>query len=188
MNQVNGLYRLYTNGPITESTLDLYTNIIGPYKIPYPLPWNPDTANSKATDYVRLYELLLDDPDALIAFDYCSMSYVTVSQNQIRFYPRLTGSTNISRSFDAKYLVSAMKIDMFEPIGWIKTYPKYKEVYQAPYYVLRNINTGELPDFPGVKLDFEPKGGPELQDYKELLSTSHKAVIRTQDDKLFFLD
>lgn len=68
-----------------------------------------------------------------------------------------------------------LNIPEYRHIGYRKTYPKNLSVYHYPWYLLQDVKTGEILDFPGVQIN-SPLLDPHVGLYKNLVYTDFEAI------------
>ena len=152
--------------------------MIGPYKVPMQMIYNAETASLNATNYARLYELMLRDDNVIAVWNNSNLNYATLTPFGLECNPIDPSATTEKelRHMPKYYFRDRIPVRQYLKIGWIKTYPETKEVAIQPYALIQDVITGRLPDFPDAKLEGSPQVNPELSLYKELIKTSYNAV------------
>jgi hypothetical protein len=135
---------------------------------------------TNSPNMVRMYDIMLRDDTVLAVIANCNRTYIAVHAHKLQHHSLIRGMFTAAekKMLTTTLFKQPIKVDHYRHIGWIKTYQKHKELYTFPYRLIQNINTGELPDFPGVKLECTAKADPEVSIYKKLITTDYTAVYQ----------
>lgn len=153
---------------IVECSYDPKTISLGPYKLPTPLPYSAEYCN--ALPLWKLYEVFIKQTDALAVASVNGAWFGCVTE---KGWYLLDGTCALHQR--EIVFPTPIAVPHFQHIGYRKTYPKNLSVYHYPWYLLQNIETGEVLDFPNAHVtDGFPN--PHVSLYKSLVTTNYDAI------------
>ena len=179
-----GLYRLSYGTEIIKSFFDYETNTIGPYMLPIKVHEHSNAYNGNSIAEYRLYELMQNDKDLLAVFNNNNFCFCLVYADRLQMKPFFNKDLESKKySFKTLYYPQPLKLPTYRHIGYMKTYQDCKAVYCYPWYIVQNVETGEIPGFKD-RVSGEPLVDPPLVLYKELLSHREYKGVYYDMDKL----
>lgn len=159
------------------SSYNYETGMIGPYKVPIAIEYKPQDAQKSSVQNYRVYRALLSDDSAIAAFNNCNNTIVVVCRNHMYTVPTVDNPSKMEqkaiRDFSFK---EPIYVPSYKHIGYVKTYPQCKAVYEFPWQLIQDVNTGEIWEYENVRLDCVPVENPPLSLYKALIDTDYKAA------------
>lgn len=170
MRQRFGIYRRAFGDVIVESSFNFDTSTIGPYKIPITLPFHYDYISKQLPKY-RFYEEMLKSREALAVVDINGSFFAIIEKTRCYLVSASDGLECNIRTFD-----TPLDVPDYRHVGYRKTYPKNLSVYHYPWYLLQNVETGEVLDFEHAVLQ-EVLVEPHVGLYKSLIDTPYDAVF-----------
>lgn len=160
---------------------------IGPYECPIDIAYNKDLQQGNAVATWRYYQYLQETPSALAIFNNANYCFVILHADCVTFEPFISGDTKLKRKLPSFYRTPAISSKQYECIGYWRTNQPCKAVYQYPWYLIRERNTGEVVDV-SVPLQGDPVVDPPLSIYKELIATNYSAVyLDKRTNKTMFI-
>lgn len=120
---------------------------------------------------------MLKDDNAIAVFNNCNNTIVVVCPNKMYTVPVVDKPTKKEEKALREFTFDkTIELPQYRHIGYIKTYPKCKAVYEYPWKLIQCISDGSIVDYQNNTLEGTPLENPPYSLYKELINTEHDAV------------
>lgn len=182
------MYRLAFGSKIVQSSYDFDTHKIGPYTCPIDIKYNLENQQGNAVSPYQYYELFRACEDVLAIFNNGNYCFVAIHTDYVSFEPFSASDFKLAEKLPVFPRGKKLSVGTYKHIGYLRTYQDCKAVYQWPWYLIQNVDTGEVPDI-SDKITGIPMENPPLSLYKELLKTDFNAVyFDTVTNKPIFIN
>lgn len=149
-----------------KSFFDYDTSMIGPYKIPMELGYNPILSQgTKGYEYM-LYKLVNNSKSMLAAF-LANNTYI-ICLDQFGFHERKLDGLYNEKLLHVRF-PQPMQIPNVRHVGYWKTYTHCLSISELPWHMFLDMETGTVCGTNGLKIPYATFD-PDICIYKELIT------------------